>query len=442
MALIRCKSCNNPISSRLAACPFCGAAVSDDMPQGPATPVANTLNEAAAAPQKRLNDILAERRAQPTTVNEVHAKPTPEVAEQRVVEPAPESKPQVAPAPASASEPKPTPTLAPAAASTPKPANESIYGGEYDRDERLLDDYEEEIVRYKRSSVGFLTVAIVLLILLIPLTIFAVKNYGKVKTIEQDYALVESARRLFEEQNSMLQRDAESLVEELEQYKSKNDTMMQKYQEAVVMLEQLQKEKTYNYNQLAKYRREVDMLKGVMKGYLRQIDSLNDINTDLQAKNVAYEKERNDYQERVEKAEEKAEELNTKVRIGSVIRTGGVRIVALNDNGKNVKRIKVATRLRVDFELTANELAEPGEKTIYVCITDPDGYVLSPVDKMIPFTFEGEGLTASAVRKVSYENESVPVSIFYDGSDFQKGTYKVDIYIEGRHCGSGSTYFE
>lgn len=442
MALIRCKSCNNPISSRLAACPFCGAAVSDDMPQGPATPVANTLNEAAAAPQKRLNDILAERRAQPTTVNEVHATPTPEVAEQRVVEPAPESTPQVAPAPAPASEPKPTPTPAPAAASTPKPANESLYGGEYDRDERLLDDYEEEIVRYKRSSVGFLTVAIVLLILLIPLTIFAVKNYGKVKTIEQDYALVESARRLFEEQNSMLQRDAESLVEELEQYKSKNDTMMQKYQEAVVMLEQLQKEKTYNYNQLAKYRREVDMLKGVMKGYLRQIDSLNDINTDLQAKNVAYEKERNDYQERVEKAEEKAEELNTKVRIGSVIRTGGVRIVALNDNGKNVKRIKVATRLRVDFELTANELAEPGEKTIYVCITDPDGYVLSPVDKMIPFTFEGEGLTASAVRKVSYENESVPVSIFYDGSDFQKGTYKVDIYIEGRHCGSGSTYFE
>jgi hypothetical protein len=306
----------------------------------------------------------------------------------------------------------------------------------------MLDDYEEEIARYKRSSVGFLTIAIVLLILLIPLTIFAVKNYGKVKTIEQDYALVESARRLFEEQNSMLQRDAESLVEELEQYKSKNDTMMQKYQEAVVMLEQLQKEKTYNYNQLAKYRREVDMLKGVMKGYLRQIDSLNDINTDLQAKNVAYEKERSDYQERVEKAEEKAEELNTKVRIGSVIRTGGVRIVALNDSGKAVKRIKVASRLRVDFELTANELAEPGEKTIYVCITDPDGYVLSPADKMIPFTFEGEGLTASAMRKVSYENESVPVSIFYDGSAFQKGTYKVDIYIDGRHCGSGTTYFE
>lgn len=437
MALIRCKSCNNPISSRLAVCPFCGAAVSDDVAQEGAVPAQNTLNNAAAAPQKTLNDILAERKAQPTTINESLTTPAAQPAEQKSVEPQPAEQsvePQSTPVTIPTSAPTPTPT--------PSPAPQSPYDGEYDRDERMLDDYEEEIARYKRSSVGFLTIAIVLLILLIPLTIFAVKNYGKVKTIEQDYALVESARRLFEEQNSMLQRDAESLVEELEQYKSKNDTMMQKYQEAVVMLEQLQKEKTYNYNQLAKYRREVDMLKGVMKGYLRQIDSLNDINTDLQAKNVAYEKERSDYQERVEKAEEKAEELNTKVRIGSVIRTGGVRIVALNDNGKAVKRIKVASRLRVDFELTANELAEPGEKTIYVCITDPDGYVLSPADKMIPFTFEGEGLTASAMRKVSYENESVPVSIFYDGSAFQKGTYKVDIYIDGRHCGSGTTYFE
>ena len=427
MALIRCKSCNNPISSRLATCPFCGAAVTDEVAQQGSAPVANTLNEAAAAPQKTLNDILAERKAQPTTVNEIH---TPTVAEPK---PAPVAEPKPAPV----AEPKVAPVAEPVAKPTSQPTSQTLYGGEYDQNERILDDYEEEVARYKRSSVGFLTVAVVLLIILIPLTIFAVKNYGKVKIIEQDYALVESARRLFEEQNNMLQRDAESLVEELEQYKSKNDTMMQKYQEAVVMLEQLQREKTYNYNQLAKYRREVDMLKGVMKGYLRQIDSLNDINTDLQAKNVAYEKERTGYQERAEKAEEKAEELNTKVRIGSVIRTGGVRIVALNDNGKNVKRIKVASRLRVDFELTANELAEPGEKTIYVCITDPDGYILSPADKMIPFTFEGEGRTASAMRKVSYENESVPVSVFYDGSAFQKGTYKVDIYIEGRHCGSG-----
>ena len=387
----------------------------------PAQPI---INEQSAAPQRTLNDILAERQAQAqTTINDTHAP-----------EPKAESQPEVK------SEPEvvPMPTPAP----TSEPTSAPLYDRDYDREERMMDDYEADVMRYKRSSAGFLTLAAILLILLIPLTIFAVKNYGKVKTIEQDYALLESARSLFEEQNTLLQRDAESLVKELEEYKGKNDTMMQRYQEAVVMLEQLQKEKTYNYNQLAKYRKEVDMLKGVMKGYLRKIDSLNDINTDLQARNVEYEKERKTFQERAEKAEEKADELNTMVRIGSVIRTGGVRMVALNDNSKPVKRIKMASRLRVDFELTANELAEPGEKTIYVCITDPEGYVLSPASKMIPFTFEGESLAASAMRKVSYENQSVPVSVFYDGESFEKGTYTVDIYIDGRHCGSGSTYFE
>ena len=411
------------MSSQQSRCPFCGAAVEgavDNAPKATPQPAATaTVNEQSAAPQRTLNDILAERQAQAqTTINDTHAQETK--AEVK-------TEPQVV-------APTPTPV--------PSPTPESVYDRDYDREERMLDDYEADIVRYKRSSAGFLTLAAILFIVLIPLTIFAVKNYGKVKTIEQDYALLESARSLFEEQNTLLQRDAESLVKELEEYKGKNDTMMMRYQEAVVMLEQLQKEKTYNYNQLAKYRKEVDMLKGVMKGYLRKIDSLNDINTDLQAKNVEYEKERKTFKERAEKAEEKADELNTKVRIGSVIRTGGVRMVALNDNSKPVKRIKVASRIRVDFELTANELAEPGEKTVYVCITDPEGYVLSPASKMIPFTFEGESLAASAMRKVSYENQSVPVSVFYDGESFEKGTYSVDIYIDGRHCGSGSTYFE
>ena len=421
------------MSSQQSRCPFCGAAVEGAAPSASVAVAETTVNEQNAAPQRTLNDILAERQAQAqkATINDTHAvEPKAEAATEPKAEAATEPKVVPTPAPAPAPTPAPTPT--------PQP----IYDRDYDREERMIDDYEADITRYKRSSAGFLTLAAILLILLIPLTIFAVKNYGKVKAIEQDYALLESARSLFEEQNNMLQRDAETLVKELEAYKGKNDTMMQRYQEAVVMLEQLQREKTYNYNQLAKYRKEVDMLKGVMKGYLRKIDSLNDINTDLQAKNVEYEKERKTFKERAEKAEEKADELKTKVRIGSVIRTGGVRMVALNDNSKPVKRIKVASRLRVDFELTANELAEPGEKTIYVCITDPDGYVLSPASKMIPFTFEGESRAASAMRKVSYENQSVPVSVFYDGEAFEKGTYTVDIYVDGRHCGSGSTYFE
>lgn len=426
MALIRCEKCGNPVSSKSKACPVCGAPVAGeasapqatDAPQSPAaapqTPQAPVAAPAAPVAEKSvdnapktLNDIIAERNAQ-RTLNDAHTTATP--TEQAEV--------------------KPVVNI------VREPQSEPV---EY-ADNAQIEDLEDEIERNVRSIKGLRTMLIVAVVLLIPAAYFSISymlDYGRIK---DDYALVESARKLFEEQNTLLQRDAESLVKELEDLKDRNDTMMVKYQEAVVMLEQLQKEKTYNYNELARYKREVETLRGVMKGYLRQIDSLNTINSNLQAQNVAYKKEISTAQLRADVAEERADELGAKVRIGSVIRASGIRIVALNDKSKEVRNVKRASRLRVDFELTANELAEPGEKKVYIRITPPDGYVLMQDDLF--FTFEGEEMDASAVRKVDYQNQSVPVSIFYDGAHFEKGTYTVDIYIDGRHSGSQQTYLE
>ena len=370
---------------------------------------------------KTLNDIIAQRSATQHTLNDAHARtvtpeaqPAAEVAAQRATEESVAQQPEAR-----------------------KTVTEGNYTAEYDS----MDDYEVEIERQRRSIKGLTMVVVLLAVLLLPAAYFSVSYGIKNKAISDDYAIVQSARKLFEEQNTMLQRDAESLVSELESLKDQNDTMLVKYQEAVVMLEQLQREKTYNYEQLAKYKREVETLRGVMRGYLRQIDSLNTINSNLQAENVAYRREISTAQQRADVAEEKADELNTKVRIGAVIRSSGIRMVMLNSNSKEVRRVRQASRLRVDFELTANELAEPGEKSVYLCITAPDGYILSS-ENMILFMFEGDEMMASAMRKVDYENQSVPVSIYYDGSAFEKGTYKVDIYIDGRHSGTQETYFE
>ena len=404
MALIRCEKCGNPVSSKSKACPICGAPVAGEAPM-PQAPVVEQRGDDAP---KTLNDIIAERNAQ-RTLNDTHTTATEEVEVKPVIK-----------------------NIAP----QPEREDDGYV------DDAHIGDLEEELERNVRSIKGLKTMLIVAVILLIPAAYFSITymvDYGRIK---DDYAIVESARKLFEEQNTLLQRDAESLVTELEELKDRNDTMMVKYQEAVVMLEQLQKEKTYNYNELARYKREVETLRGVMKGYLRQIDSLNKINNNLQAENVAYKKEISSAQQRADVAEERADELGAKVRIGSVIRASGIRMFALNDKSKEVRKIKNATRLRVDFELTANELAEPGEKSIYIRITPPDGYVLT--QENLYFTFEGDELDASAVRKVDYQNESVPVSIFYDNGNIvlEKGTYRVDIYVDGRLSGSSETYFE
>ena len=137
---------------------------------------------------------------------------------------------------------------------------------------------------------------------------------------------------------------------------------------------------------------------------------------------------------RADMAEEKAAELDNKVRIGAV-RARDIALLALNANSREVSRIKNAARLRVDFTISANELAAPGDKTVYVRITSPDGYVLT-TEAMPTFEFEGERLSYSAQRTVQYDNtQDLDVGIFYASTGFTAGTYKVQLYCEGRLIG-------
>lgn len=431
MALIRCNSCGNLASSKTANCPICGAPIAsaeqkaqptaaEPKVEANATPVVEPKAESAP---RTLNDILRERSAQ-TTLGDSYLDQKSDES------PAQEDTAVVVP-----------PVVSTPEAPTPAGGDNGDNGGHDGYNDNVIDDYEAEIARHKRTSNGFMLCAIIAIVLLIPAAYFSISLGMQKKTIEDNLEIVESARRIFEDENSMLQRNAEDLVTELEGLKDQNDTMMLKYQEAVVMLEQLQREKTYNYEQLAKYKKEVATLRNVMKGYLRQIDSLNTINSNLQAQNIQYKKEINTAQLRADVAEEKADELNTKVRIGSVIQASGIRMTALNAKSNEVKRMRLAKRLKVDFDLTANELAEPGEKSVYLRILGPDGYLLAP-SEVILFSFEGDEMRASAVRKVDYENESVPVSIFYDGETFTNGTYTVEIYVDGRLSGSKEIYFD
>lgn len=75
--------------------------------------------------------------------------------------------------------------------------------------------------------------------------------------------------------------------------------------------------------------------------------------------------------------------------------------------------MKNASRLRVEFTLAGNDLAEPGERTVYVRITSPDGYVQSNASAAT-FEFEGERLTYTASRDVDYQNEDLAVGVYYN----------------------------
>ena len=294
-----------------------------------------------------------------------------------------------------------------------------------DYDDTRYDDeygYEEQVDN--KAVRGYRIVIIILAVILVALSVV---YFNMHRQQQAEYALLEEDR-------TKIQGDLDSLIVSFDALQIQNDSITANLEEANKIMEQLKKERRLHYAKIRAYEKEVGTLMTVMLGFLRQIDSLNNINQKLTKENISYRKEISSAKLRAEMAEERAEELNNKVRVGSVIRARAIGITPLNAKSKEVTRVKSAARLRIECYLAGNELAEPGAKAIYVCVKSPEGYVLSRPDAAT-FEFEGEQKVFSNVREVEYKGDDLPVHIFVDGSGFTAGTYHVEIYTDGKLIG-------
>ena len=296
-----------------------------------------------------------------------------------------------------------------------------------DYDEQYEDDYDqyEEQQVDNKAVRGYRIVIIILAVILVALSVV---YFNMHREQAAEYALLEEDR-------TKIQGDLDSLIVSFDDLKIQNDSIAASLEEANQIMEQLKNERRLNYAKIRAYEKEVGTLRTVMQGYIRQIDSLNNINQKLTKENVSYKKQISTEKLRAEMAEERAAELNNKVRAGAVIRARRITLKTLNNKGKEVTRVKMAARLYVDFALSANDLAEPGNRPVYVCITSPEGYLIANADAAT-FSFEGEPKVYSAMREVDYDCSDLGVGIYVNGNGFTAGTYHVEIYVDGRLAGA------
>jgi hypothetical protein len=300
---------------------------------------------------------------------------------------------------------------------------------DYDYEDDRYDDYDDSVSdeAVKKSIRGYRVVIILLAVILAGISAL----YFNINRQQQrDYELLKVDR-------DSIQSNLSHLITEYDSLKFTNDTIAAKLVEANEMMEQLKRERRWNYAKIKEYEKEVGTLRSVMRNYLKQIDSLNNLNKKLVAENVTYRKEISTARLRADVAEEKASELENRVRQGAVLRARSISMVALNSRDNEVSRVKNATTLRVDFAISSNELAAPGNRKVYLCIKSPDGYLLTS-ESMPTFEYQGMKVGYSAVREVDYQNEDVEVSIYYRGSGFTEGAYSIEIYTDGNLIGTGS----
>ena len=210
---------------------------------------------------------------------------------------------------------------------------------------------------------------------------------------------------------------------------------MKQQQEKIEKLIAVQAEDAYK---IRMYRKEMETLRSVLRSYIVQIDSLNMKNQELMAENKQLRNTELRLETEKKQLEEDKSQLEEIKDLATTLQASQIDLVMLNKRDKKTERIRSAVKVRIDFILRANNVAPAGETKISLRIIRPDQVVLgSPDLEMIDL--DGEQLPASASRVINYENEDLPVSIFWtNDGEIVPGEHTVELYTDGKLIGSSS----
>ncbi len=132
--------------------------------------------------------------------------------------------------------------------------------------------------------------------------------------------------------------------------------------------------------------------------------------------------------------------LAKKVAIGSELKISTAKVLAMKErnNGKLVEttRANNTDALRINLTIVKNEIAEPGDRQVYIQIADAQGKTLSPKGEFM--LYDNTQISYSDLSIVNYMNEAIDlISLVEVNRDLMKaGVYTVNIYIENKFVGA------
>ena len=240
------------------------------------------------------------------------------------------------------------------------------------------------------------------------------------KMYDESIAMVEE----FKNENTALNADIENKVAELQQIK-----------EEIASLKKNVKSKGKLFDQLKK---KYDRMNALNAELENKIDELLLENKVLFDKNIALKGN-------VDSLTGVTNALDKKVNTGSKLKAEYVIISSFKKKESGYKETKLAKRankIEANFMILDNAIAEKTEKTLYLRIIAPNGKVLgTPAMNSDSFKAEnGDEIKFSSKKQFTNTTEKQAMKLIYEELDleFEKGEYKVEIYVDGYLSGSSS----
>ncbi|MBO4560704.1 MAG: hypothetical protein J5705_01895 [Bacteroidaceae bacterium] len=297
----------------------------------------------------------------------------------------------------------------------------------------------EETKKPRKTGIIILTV---LLALLAAASIyFSVRQFYQLRDRDQE---IEEMTQLFELEKEEMENEYSGFAVQYDemQVHLSNDSLRHQLEKEKLrtqqLLEELRQTKATNAAEITRLKKELATVREVMRSYVLQIDSLDQINKQLAQENTRV---RQQYQEQVkvvDKLTVEKQQAEEKVALASQLDAAAISISTRNKRGKEESKVKNITQFVVNFTIVKNITVKTGEKIVYLRITKPDG---SPLQKSSTDTFRYENvdLEFSAKKYIEYTGEQQEVTMYWDVEEYlSAGTYTAYLFVDGVMIGEQS----
>ncbi len=284
------------------------------------------------------------------------------------------------------------------------------------------------------SSKGKATLILLTLLLLASIAgnfyLYKVKDTSEV-TIQEKGVVIDS----LVEARVSIETELNVALAELESYKGKNAELDEELNKQIAKLKDRE---------------------GRIRNMIRNRKSSEKLIGELKAELADFQKEKEAYLDKIDELTTENEQLKSEIVIkditndslSSKLKSAGalkveyvkVRSAKIRYNGKE-KETSIARRtekMEVCFSIMDNSVAETGERTVYARIMQPDGVVLGEKGK---FPVKGRGVETGYTGSETFNYDGTKKDFCFDFTDekykFPKGTYLIDIFIDGELHTSG-----
>ena len=287
---------------------------------------------------------------------------------------------------------------------------------------------ENSIIKDKKDKMLMIVIGCLSVVLILLFIFFLVERSENKKHI----AAIHEEKQLLEQELTDLSHNYDDL-------KTSNDTLNEKLQleqeKILTLMDQMKKFRDNSYAEINRYKKEIGTLKNVLRSYVVQIDSLNQLNQKLAKENTEVRKQMNWVRERNQKLENQQKDMKEVIAQASALRTENFVVYPVNKRDKETNW-KKCYNLKAEFVITKNVTAKRGDRVIYLRLKRPDDKVIAFSEKSF-FKYQNVSLTYSAKREINYEGDRLEMAIYwpYDGS-LVKGKYVAELFSDNELIGS------